>query len=220
MAATLALAGLWSSAQAVPLYYTFEGNIDSSYSRGGTSYFADAGLTVGSAVSYTLLVDFDQQGSHTHYNGITHTYTDHYYYDHFLTDYIAGSALMDDSLGPFSRPHHTAEYNDGYQRWNWGRLFTGSDNSWLNIYTGQPAFTLDVGDTLRFDERLRTNNSYYYGYEHINGNLSLASISEHYDNAAAIPEPGTFALMGLGLVGMCLRRRFTDAATPSLIRLT
>jgi len=52
---TLGLSGL---VQAAPLYYTFEGNV-TSIEQDNAGIIASAGLSVGSNLTYTLLVDFD-----------------------------------------------------------------------------------------------------------------------------------------------------------------
>lgn len=58
-----------SCAQAIPLYYSFEGTI-ASYPISDTSGFlGDVGVAAGDSVSYTFMVDMDRQGTHLNQNG-------------------------------------------------------------------------------------------------------------------------------------------------------
>jgi hypothetical protein len=50
------------SAQAVPLYYTFEGSISPYNMMDNANVMEDVGLSAGDAVSLTLMIDRDKQG--------------------------------------------------------------------------------------------------------------------------------------------------------------
>src|SRR3972149_11716217 len=97
--AVFALAG---HAKAVPMYYTFEGTVSSTSEHAGI--IAAAGLSVGSAVTYTLIVDFATAGSYTRNDGTVYTYTDTASHDYFYADYVSGDALWQKDGGSFNDP--------------------------------------------------------------------------------------------------------------------
>jgi hypothetical protein len=55
-------------AQAVPMYYTFEGTVSEVNEPSGTSFISDQGLAVGDSVTYIFEVDLDAFGSYTQYS--------------------------------------------------------------------------------------------------------------------------------------------------------
>ncbi|MES9854503.1 MAG: hypothetical protein ABW170_22030 [Candidatus Thiodiazotropha sp. L084R] len=63
--AATALATLFyiSSAQAIPLYYSFEGNVETYPISDESGFLSDIGLAAGDTVSYTFMVDKERQGT-------------------------------------------------------------------------------------------------------------------------------------------------------------
>ncbi|MET0045785.1 MAG: PEP-CTERM sorting domain-containing protein [Candidatus Thiodiazotropha sp. 6PLUC3] len=53
-----------TSAQAIPLYYSFEGSVETYPISDESGFLSDIGLAAGDSVSYTFMVDKDRQGSH------------------------------------------------------------------------------------------------------------------------------------------------------------
>src|SRR3990172_2654952 len=131
-ATVFALAG---HAKAAPMYYTFDGTVSSVTDAAGI--IAGAGLSVGSAVTYTLIVDFATDGSYTRNDGTVYTYTDSAYKDYFFADYVSGDALWQKDGGFRNDPGYTAEYNVGvnYIFFTQGDLSVNSVDDLLQIWS-------------------------------------------------------------------------------------
>jgi len=185
---------------ATPLYYTFEGEVNSIGGYNANSVADAAGLNVGAAVSYTILIDFDAPGSYTYNNGYIYTITDNSSYDYYFADYIAGDALQ-------------LDYNYSLEEYNYGASYNYSDYSWIYVddllsvgnYTDIADWTIGT-DVVAYDQWYTDNNYFYYGY--INSNLTLTRVSENYND---VPEPGTLLLFGLGLIGLVAGKRANKA---------
>jgi hypothetical protein len=59
----------FSSAQAIPLYYSFEGTVASYPISDSSGFLGDIGVAAGDSVSYTFMVDKDRQGTYLNQNG-------------------------------------------------------------------------------------------------------------------------------------------------------
>ena len=121
LAGSLVIVGV-GIARAVPMYYTFEGTV--TVMADGAGIIANAGLELGSKVSYVFLIDFDQPGSYRRNNGEIGEFGE------FYAAYISGSMLSEKDGGFYNAPSDIAEYNFGF--YNWASFYTGSTNS--NVY--------------------------------------------------------------------------------------
>src|SRR3972149_5669529 len=106
-ATVFALAG---HAKAAPMYYTFDGTV-SSIDNDDAGIIADAGLSVGSLVTYRLIFDLAADGTYTRNNADVITRTDTASFDYFFTDYVSGDALQQKDGGYFNDPFDAAGHN-------------------------------------------------------------------------------------------------------------
>ena len=196
--------GLSSSLNAAPLYYTFEGYID-NFGSDPAGEAADAGLSLFSAISYTLEVDFSASGSITHSDGVVEYLLDtsgYFYGSEYTTDYFYTSLIASSypALSP-SIPLSNEDYIDNN---------LGTSITWTNATaSGQ----LHVADSLLIQSQHRTVNDWIIGEElqgfHSYGNelvstdsifrssLTLTSISP-----VVVPVPAAIWLFGSGLIGL------------------
>jgi hypothetical protein len=182
-----------SMASATPVYYTFAGTVT-------TSNASAAGYGTGTAISYTFMVDLDAQGYIKQY-GVPYEFQDvsdaNGTIDHFLVEYVGGSALLTDY-----NPGSPLEFHRGYSQ-----NYMTSFNSLLAGSNSDPAGAdnITVSRNGTFDlwyegmtgfQSSNTNRQY-----NIAGAMTLVDISD-VNPYAAVPEPTTFAMMGLGLLGL------------------
>ena len=124
----------YSESQAEPMYYTFSGtvyNVDND----DAGAIAAAGLAVGDPVTYTFLIDFNEQGSLTWNTGSVYIYPDTDTIDYFFVDYIEGSALEPVDGGYFNAPQQVGERNTGGQIDTSGSITGNTDNDKVDIFS-------------------------------------------------------------------------------------
>lgn len=207
-------AGLNISAQAIPMYYTFEGSI-TTISHDNAGAIANAGFNEGDSVSYTLIVDLDADATETHFGGYVDydSYTDSSSWDYFYVDYYSGDALQQIDGGFYN----TVGPADG------SGLMSASESNWgYSTLIGQPGSTLHVNSD---DDLLQIKNTglnltdwtigtwvhagnWAFDSEnnqsHLFADVMLTNISL-VNNYIAVPEPATIFLFILGLAGLALR---------------
>ena len=140
---TIFILSLVCTVNAAQMYYTFEGTI--TVINDGAGIIADAGLELGSKVSYTFLIDVDMAGTYTKNDGTVYPAPIE---DNFYTDYISGSILQEKDGGYYNAPDDTAEINYGLWRFSNTCVNGGSRNS--NIFLqmwGAPFDEWEVGST-------------------------------------------------------------------------
>ena len=191
-----------SSAYASPYRYDFIGNITAMDDRAG----ADAinGLIVGSAVNYSFMVDFFEDGTYTRNNGEVVTRNDGSGYDYFYTDYVGGTALPEIDGGSRNAWYDAAEFNSGWYKSGLQTTLTGlsSDNS-ISVfdysYYRKPTDWV-VGDAFHSSDVIQSST----GFQSIIwADLTLSSVNP-------VPVPSAIWLFGsglLGLVGVARRKK-------------
>lgn len=194
------------AAMALPVYYTFDGTV--------TAASADLGFAAGDAVRYVFLVDMDQEGYNTR-DGVVEAAIGDSQTDYFHSDYVGGDALASDGVQP-GLPlrlsfHFGYDYAFAPTALKVGYMAgSNSDESGTDqVYvrsTSSMASEWTVGQT----GLTGMNQLSGYGgpFGSVQSVLTLTGISAENPLAApAVPEPGAWALMGLGLGALAIRSR-------------
>jgi len=182
---------VFNPAHAVPVYYTFEGTLNSI--SGGTdavSTAASNGLNIGDAVSYTLLVDLDLGGT---YESGGSTVSADPTLSSFYVDYIGGDAI--------GLNYGDGERNYGYFDATFNNTFLLSDSA-LYLTVFGPIDSWGIGQSSSFTNFWGEPTSANF----LSGALALTSISDT-NPYASVPEPSSLLLLGLGLLGLTRTRR-------------
>ena len=196
---------LCSTSIAAPLYYTFDGTI-TVISHDNAGAIADAGFSVGSSVTYTLLIDFDAAASETHFGGYVDydSYVDSTSWDYFYVDYAGGSALSEvdggfyNLVGPAdgSGPMSASEKNWGYDTLlgqPGGYLHVNSDDDMLQLKkTGVNVSDWTIGTTVNVSN---------WAFDSL-GNQSQLFAEVQLTGISSVPVPAAAWLFSSGLIGL------------------
>jgi hypothetical protein len=218
----------FSPLTASPVYYTFEGSI-TGFSVGITGtqedpykgqiyqYAVDHGLGIGTAVSYTVMVDRDIPGTvYAPEHNTLHTHLFHYEtddgagnthaYDSYHAELIDGNIL-----GGWPKEHNyvfseirTGDYTFGsLDVYPYTIFKVGSYIEIQNAYTSNKLIDdLSVNDSFQFSNVYDGKPelpAYHMGY--LYGSLTLASIASAYP----ISEPSPLILLTFGLLALASR---------------
>ncbi|MEW8625934.1 MAG: PEP-CTERM sorting domain-containing protein [Candidatus Thiodiazotropha sp.] len=249
------------SAQAIPLYYSFEGSVASFPISDQSGFLGDVGLAAGDSVSFTFMIDKDRQGTRRGPNGEIVEDEDRIFpgmhngpgalenyilHDSFHVELVESSVfdlvqgLYPDrgSDDPWAGSGYSnSAYRNGLLDEGFGEvsLFGSSDtmgSSGLYIYSDMSKW--EIGTTLSADNVTRLNGHQPGdGSSSFRSELILTAVSSVNPAAASdaslvsgisggpgteggmprvsVPEPSTFLLMGLGLLGIGARRYLKSA---------
>jgi len=197
---------LISTASAMPFVVSVNGTISSIpiHYQDDAGILADQGLVTGSDVSYSFLIDFDQDAYMVLNDGSIETYVDgtgssfSSSIDYFYAELLSGTMIPEKDGGFYNDPSNAAEIHYGVQdggpdaEWV---VVTGSGNSAVRLDWPTNNNWLDgiitVGDGARIQ---------CWGYDSF-GNKSYfrtdVTVSEVSSTMPA-PEPATILLLSLG----------------------
>lgn len=193
-----------------PIQYTIDGNVIQGPGINDTAGFlADLGITVGSHVSYTFVIDLDAKGTIMLSDGTISELADTSFYAH----YLSGSTITPGNY--MSSYNGISENNYGVNNW----LTSTSSERSINVSNGNNYLTIigmlqqpdstgewPIGSPIAFGAAALSNtifdefgnsSSFYFDAQ-----IASAEI-------VPVPEPSTFALLGTGLTGIfILGKRF------------
>lgn len=199
------------SAWSYPVQYTLEGYVTKGTGiNDSAGFLADMGITVGSRVSYSIIIDLNSTGTVLFNDGTITNPLDTYGNNTFYAHYAGGSTITSNNY--LSSYNGILENNYGggaeitstfTERW----LTISNGNNYLGIYNmfqqpsssgewtvGPQAFQAFLMRNTIYDE---TGNSSYFSF---NAQLTKAE-------KVPVPEPSTFAFLAAGLAGIFLLRK-------------
>jgi len=211
--AMLSVLGAVGMANAVPMYYTYEGSIGNiSTSPGGsTTLITNQGINIGDWFTFVILIDFDRSGERTLNSGGNYPPPP----DSFYADFILSVPRFEAVNRGYDDPQPIAEFNYG--------TVTALDGGWRsNIYVGPgdarvhlshyPVLPIPIYEW----EEGQLCGVTFTVFDHLTGSCAAAytngrivTISE----TNPIPEPTTMLLLASGLIGLFagFRRKFKSS---------
>ncbi|MCG8038971.1 MAG: hypothetical protein JAZ19_18270 [Candidatus Thiodiazotropha taylori] len=184
--------------------YTFTGEIIADNFSDNTGAIGDAGLAIGSTISYSFLVDTTSQGSWRANNGAVTNYNDsttaNETIDYFYVDLISGG-LGEVDGGYFNGPSFVDEYNRGLDiisstdpSDDWVSFLGGSANNLVQIYSGGISFVDWIIGTSPISALESTYDS--------TGASSVISSVLTLESVSPVPIPPALLMFGSGLLGL------------------
>jgi hypothetical protein len=243
------------SAQANPLYYTFEGSVSNYPVYDDSGILGDIGLSSGDTVSLSFMIDRDLQGTFRSSSGTVEGHkdnppsgvTNYMFQENFYVELVE-STVFDLVQGlypdrgddePWSGSGSaTSFYRDGMLEEGMGgsevSLLAGSDSIGHHLlYINSDLSKWEIGSTVSMDNRTVLNGGLAGETSSFRSDLTLTAISntnpastpgitlvsgvsgdsdgEGSRSPHSVPEPSTFLLMGIGLLGVGARRYIKTA---------
>lgn len=198
-----------STAQAVPLTYTFQGTV-TQIVIDDAGAIATAGLSVGSSITHTIMIDFDLEGSRTLNDGTIIPPPFPILRTNYFADYISGDSLTPEAGGLFTAPTDVAENNNAWVSGTIGSVDVLSANDIVSIFNTSVIVPDWIVGTV-FESSAWASSAYdtdpydFSGFsQYRSDDLTLMSITGgsppdgNGGNGDPIPEPATVALLGIG----------------------
>jgi hypothetical protein len=215
-ALTILLLSSWTTAQAIPLYYTVSGGISQYGQNDASGIMQDMGLSTGDNVSYTFLIDLDSDITSSWKRLSTN------YFDVTL---VSGSVFDSDRVIPdgvvpgapwsgHGATYYTNAANEHYPgEYYWGETeITGyaptgyvSMLNYDDIFLTGEVTQLQPGDLFSAYNHTRIYNEQGDFSRFEVDTLRIVSITSE-NPASSVPEPGVAWLFGAGLIGLVSRR--------------
>lgn len=186
----LSLLCLPAVVQASPVYYTMEGEVFRI--DGNTHLATDAGVNVGTTISFTIKIDLDQDAYCEKVDGTIVTYPDEWWADYFYAEQVAAPS--------FNMPPPTGD--NEVKQWYYGR-----DDHWNHQTRFVIGRSRESSEMFGYDDfsdlTVGSLLDPYPGpgeYAYVRANLYITSIS-------SVPIPAAVWLLGSGLIGLVAFRR-------------